>query len=274
MSNVHTLRDIENRGHRLGSIRESELGKALRGSIKTASDIANEYKDLQDIYLERVKDFNRISSGINNKEATLAQKASSVDKVKILSLEAKIGELEVEEVTEAPGKQKDPKLPDWIDDNLKGLVYELGLENKEDLLEVLQNALSERNSLFQEADLKGSANAYLAEQTPKTSSEFEVVGGVDSKENPGVSEQEKDNGNTSIETTWVHNANVSVAPISIPETGKALADKKLDFFFFKKIFPKYITPFNRNQSYGFPIRYTEKPKERTTTYETLPYGYG
>ncbi|RIA99148.1 hypothetical protein C1645_811894 [Glomus cerebriforme] len=138
MSNVHTLRDIEDRGAvgsllgkqippgcRLGSIRESELEKALRGSIKTASDIANDYKDLQDIYLERVKDFNRICSGFNNKfswlntanseleakhtaeikslksniktlkrEATLAQKASSADKIKILSFEVKIRELE------------------------------------------------------------------------------------------------------------------------------------------------------------------------------------
>ena len=59
MPNVHTLRDIKNKGvvenslskhilpgHQLGSIRESELEKALRGSIKTASDIANNYKDL------------------------------------------------------------------------------------------------------------------------------------------------------------------------------------------------------------------------------------
>ncbi|RGB27837.1 hypothetical protein C1646_768588 [Rhizophagus diaphanus] len=138
MSNVHTLKDIEDRGavggllgkqippgRRLGSIHESELEKALRGSIKSASDIANDYKDLQDIYLEQVKDFNRICLGFNNKfsqlntantelkakysaevkslksniktlkrEATLAQKASSADKVKILSLEVKIRELE------------------------------------------------------------------------------------------------------------------------------------------------------------------------------------
>ncbi|RIA96327.1 hypothetical protein C1645_815496 [Glomus cerebriforme] len=64
--NVHTLRDIKNRGvvgftkmnipsgHWLGSICESELEKALRSSIKTASNIANEYKDLQAIYLERI----------------------------------------------------------------------------------------------------------------------------------------------------------------------------------------------------------------------------
>ncbi|CAB4417553.1 unnamed protein product [Rhizophagus irregularis] len=30
----------------------------------------------------------------------------------------------------------------------------------------------------------------------------------------------------------------------------------------------------RNKSYGFPIRYAEEPKDRTTPYETLPYGYG
>jgi len=84
MSNVHTLRNIENRGtvegslgkhippgHRLGSIHKSELEKALRGSIKTASNIANDYKNLQDIYLEQVKDFNRICSGFNNKFSQL-----------------------------------------------------------------------------------------------------------------------------------------------------------------------------------------------------------
>ncbi|GBB89534.1 hypothetical protein RclHR1_16240003 [Rhizophagus clarus] len=174
---------------------------------------------------------------ILEKEATLAQKASSLDKIKILSLEAKISELEgkledlkveqedsllhtsffdsdvVEEVTGTPGKQKDSKLPDWIDDNLKSLVYELELENKvkeiekkiakEDLLEVLQYALLKRNSLLQEANLKGSANACLAKQTQKTSSESEVVGGTRSclsasgqSEPSSISGLEKDNGIT------------------------------------------------------------------------------
>jgi predicted nuclease with TOPRIM domain len=189
MSNVHTLKDIEDRrvvggllgkqipsGHRLGNIRESELKKALRGSIKSASDIANDYKDLQDIYLERVRDFNRICSGFNNKfsrlntantelkakysaeirslksniktlerELTLAQKVSSADKVQILSLETKIHELEgkLEDidlertyhdldvmggVIEEPVKM--PKLPNWLHDNLRSVVCELGLENK------------------------------------------------------------------------------------------------------------------------------------------------
>ena len=36
----------------------------------------------------------------------------------------------------------------------------------------------------------------------------------------------------------------------------------------------YKIPLNRNQGYAFPIRYAEEPKDRTTSYETLPYGYG
>jgi len=33
-------------------------------------------------------------------------------------------------------------------------------------------------------------------------------------------------------------------------------------------------PIYRNQSYGLPIRHAKEPKERITTYETLPYEYG
>src|SRR6266542_4554320 len=36
----------------------------------------------------------------------------------------------------------------------------------------------------------------------------------------------------------------------------------------------YKIPINRNYSYGFLIRYVEKLKDRTASYETLPYGYG
>ncbi|CAB4473745.1 unnamed protein product [Rhizophagus irregularis] len=121
MSNVHTLRNINDKGavgsllgkhippgHQLGSIRESELEKALRGSIKSASDIANDYKDLQDIYLDRLNTANtelkakysaeikslKSSIKILERKATLVQKASSADKIQILSLETKIRELE------------------------------------------------------------------------------------------------------------------------------------------------------------------------------------
>ncbi|GBC00774.1 hypothetical protein RclHR1_39700001 [Rhizophagus clarus] len=80
MSNVHTLKDIDDKGavgslldkqipsgQRLGSIRKLELEKALRGSIKTASDIANDYKNLQDVCLKQKKDLVLVQANANKK---------------------------------------------------------------------------------------------------------------------------------------------------------------------------------------------------------------
>ena len=39
MSNVHTLKDIKDRGHRLGSTYEQELEKKLRTAINFNSEI-------------------------------------------------------------------------------------------------------------------------------------------------------------------------------------------------------------------------------------------
>ncbi|POG58039.1 hypothetical protein GLOIN_2v1790954 [Rhizophagus irregularis DAOM 181602=DAOM 197198] len=305
MPNVHTLRDIENRGvvegplskhtssgNRLGSIRESELEKALRGNIKTASDIANDYKDLQNIYLERVKDFNRICSGFNNKfsrlntantelkakysaeikslksnikilerEATLAQKASSADKVQILSLEVKIRELEgkLEDidlertyydldvmggVIEKPVEM--PKLPDWLHDNLRSIVCKIGLKDKvmeldkklakEDILEVLQKvilekdhhlqdanarlkkALSKKDSLLHEANthIKKHLASFEKKTSPDSFETLQVIGGTDIS-------------NTTLALPHLHS-------ITGPEA--------------------------------------EEPKDRTASYETSSFGYG
>ncbi|CAG8736759.1 32820_t:CDS:2 [Gigaspora margarita] len=77
-------------------------------------------------------EINLLKSNIKilKKKTTLVQKASSIDKITILSFKAKIGELEAKKVIEITNKQEKPKLPDWVHSNLKSLVYELGLENK------------------------------------------------------------------------------------------------------------------------------------------------
>ncbi|CAB4399326.1 unnamed protein product [Rhizophagus irregularis] len=123
MSNVHILKDIKDRGHRLGSIYEQELEKKLRTAIDFNSEITDFNKKLQaenSEYSEREEEFQRSYADISHSEsqrelevkytaeikllksniktlkrvATLAQKASSADKVQILSLETKIHELE------------------------------------------------------------------------------------------------------------------------------------------------------------------------------------
>src|SRR5438034_7459976 len=146
MSNVHILKDIKDRGHRLGSTYEQELEKKLRTAIDFNSEITDFNEKLQaeiSEYSEREEDIgNKISQLIAStakvrsqliserkshsksqreleakytaeiqslkseiktlkRKATLAQKASSADKDTILSLEAKVRELEA--------KSSDPK---------------------------------------------------------------------------------------------------------------------------------------------------------------------
>src|SRR6266496_5081095 len=131
MSNVHTLKDIKNRGYWLGSAYEQELKKKLRTAINFNSEIIdfNEKLQAENLeYLEREKDIENKINQLNassvkvrsqlisewkshsesqreleakytaevkslksniktlKREATLAQKASSADKIKILSL--------------------------------------------------------------------------------------------------------------------------------------------------------------------------------------------
>jgi len=134
-------------------------------------------------------------------------------------------------------------------------------------LSSVQKTLSEKEILLQET------NTHLAEQIPKTSSESEVLG--------GISGLEKDNGITSPETT-------PKLPNSIFfQLAIFLIILLLIIYFLWYVFsrlylsyneekniPNYKIPLNRNQGYAFPIRYAEEPKDRTTPYETLPYGYG
>src|SRR6266496_3542158 len=147
MSNVHTLKDIKNKGHRLSSAYEQELKKKLRTAIDFNSEIIdfNEKLQAENLeYSEREEDIGNKISQLNasstkvrsqliseqkshsesqreleakytakikllksniktlKREATLAQKALSSDKVTILSLETKVVELE--------GKLEDLKL--------------------------------------------------------------------------------------------------------------------------------------------------------------------
>ncbi|CAG8735787.1 11548_t:CDS:2, partial [Dentiscutata erythropus] len=146
MSNVYTLKDLNKKGHRLGSAYEQKLEKKIRSVTKFNSEINDLSEKLVDKYNEQEKKYQRSYSDIGNKisqlnasstkvrsqliseqkshsesqhelegkytaeikslkssikslkgEATLAQKASSLDKVKIISLEAKIDELEAKE---------------------------------------------------------------------------------------------------------------------------------------------------------------------------------
>src|SRR6185437_11116315 len=172
MSNMYTLKDIKNRGHRLGSAYEQELEKKLRSVTEFNSEINDLSEKLVDKYNEREKEFQQTYADFENKasqliasstkirsqliserkshsesqreleakytaeiqslkseiktlkrKATLIQKASSVDKDTILSLKAKVRELE--------GKSSDPKEIDSLRLELERVKEDLNSKNHE-----------------------------------------------------------------------------------------------------------------------------------------------
>ncbi|GES83552.1 hypothetical protein GLOIN_2v1763755 [Rhizophagus clarus] len=176
MSNMYTLKDINGGDHRLGNAYEQELEEKIRSVTAFNSEI----NDLTERLIKTLK-----------REGTLAQKASFVDKIKIISLEVKVRELEgkledskpdlifhnlnevgetIEDLTQTNPKVIDSlrlelerhdssqKLPDWVNDNLKPLVYKLGFENKvmeldkrfarENILEDLQELLPQNEMVL------------------------------------------------------------------------------------------------------------------------------
>ncbi|PKB97147.1 hypothetical protein RhiirA5_468876 [Rhizophagus irregularis] len=139
MTNVYTLKDINNKGHRLGSAYEQELKKKLYTTLSSKAEINDlcekllaknsEYSEREEDIGNKISQLNASSTKVRSqliserkshsesqrgleakytaeiqslkseiktlkRKATLAQKASSADKVQILSLETKIRELE------------------------------------------------------------------------------------------------------------------------------------------------------------------------------------
>src|SRR5438034_816994 len=81
MSNVHTLKDIKNKGHRLGSTYEQELEKKLKSAIDFNSEIIDFNEKLQaenSEYSGREKEFQRTYADIGNKISQLNASSTKV----------------------------------------------------------------------------------------------------------------------------------------------------------------------------------------------------
>ncbi|CAB4375227.1 unnamed protein product [Rhizophagus irregularis] len=212
MSNVHTLKDIKDGGHRLGSTYEQELKKKLRSTIDYNSEIIDyneklqaENSEFQRSYADivnKTSQLNASSTELRSKfiseqrsrieleakhsaevkslksnikslkrERTLAQKASSANKIQILSLEAKIRELE----------------------EIDSLRLELerakeDLNSKEYTIECIEKGIESSNSIFRrEIDALYSARSKLREENMSFRDQLEL------KEKPrGASHNEVD----------------------------------------------------------------------------------
>ena len=74
MTNVYTLKDINNKGHRLGSAYEQELEKKLYTTLSSKAEINNLCEKLlakNSEYSEREEEFQRIYADMGNKASQL-----------------------------------------------------------------------------------------------------------------------------------------------------------------------------------------------------------
>ncbi len=204
MSNVHTLKDIKDREHRLGSTYEQELEKKLRTAIDFNSEIIDfneklqaenlEYSEREEDIENKISQLNASSTKVRSqliserkshsesqreleakysaeikllkskiktlkREATLAQKASSSDKVTILSLETKVVELE--------GKLDDLELEQALHDSLKLELERANedLNSKKYELECLEKGVKAKDNIYKRAlDSLSSARLNLTEK--------------------------------------------------------------------------------------------------------------
>src|SRR6266498_1688796 len=200
-------------------------------------------------------------------DASLAQDEIS----KIVSLKCKLELKNVELTTENIGLSL---AKDDLEDLLTEKKDELA-QIKDDLV-IAQKALIEKDSLLQEA------NDRLAEQIPKTSSEPEQI--LKESHNGvigGVSGLEKGNEITSPKITsespyslFFQHAIIFIIVLLIIYILRCIFSRLYSSYNEEKNIPNYKIPLNRNQGYAFPIRYAEESKDRSTSYETLPYEYG
>ncbi|EXX57842.1 hypothetical protein RirG_203460 [Rhizophagus irregularis DAOM 197198w] len=189
-------------------------------------------------------------------DASLAQNEIS----EIVSLKRKLELKNVELTTENIGLS-------LAKDDLEDLLTEKKVAQIKDDLVIAQKALIEKDSLLQEA------NDRLAEQISQTSSECEVLGGDKGLEK-GIEITSPKTTSDSPYYLFFQYAIIFVIVLLIICILWCVFSRRNSSYNEEKNISNYKIPLNRNQSYGFLIRYTEKPKDRTTSYETLPYGYG
>ncbi|GBC10668.1 hypothetical protein RclHR1_09810002 [Rhizophagus clarus] len=146
MTNIYTLKNINNKGdgsfrgigQRLGGSYEQELKEKLYSALISKAEINDLSEKLLVKYLEREKESQRTYADIGNKisqlNASSIKKASSVDKIQILSLETEIRELE--------GKLEDLKLNQSFHNSNKG-----DLNSKEYTIECIEKGIEETHEI-------------------------------------------------------------------------------------------------------------------------------
>ncbi|CAG8618123.1 2782_t:CDS:2 [Gigaspora rosea] len=219
MSNVYILNDIKDRedskevGYQLGSICKSELKNALHSSIKFASDLANEYKDLQlaNASNTRLRSSKQVfhtkiqllKSEIKTlkRKATLAQKASSLNKDEFFypkgeidKLKAEVEELESEIELECTSHNSNTTPFRYKISELNSLNRIL--KQKRDILNSKKHELEAEvgRKNFEITSLEAKVNELekLEQQISQSSHESNIIGGAEADPDSAENSLEKE----------------------------------------------------------------------------------
>ncbi|GBB91974.1 hypothetical protein RclHR1_19460006 [Rhizophagus clarus] len=123
MSNVHTLKDINGGGHRLGSAYEQELEEKIRSVTAFNSEINDPTEKLVDKYNEQKKEFQQTYADVGNK---ISQLNASSAKVRSQLISERKSHSESQRKLEAKYSAKVKSLKS----NIKSLKRELTLAQK------------------------------------------------------------------------------------------------------------------------------------------------
>jgi hypothetical protein len=287
------------------------LANQLNGlNNKLVSQITCERKSHADLNAKQLKEIESLKSTVKSLESIISsmQKASSLKDSDIISLGTKINELEAEleqatqkvllkdsdtnQLCSNPSLEiKAKELENELEKVTQNSSFKDGLifclrSRVSNLEDELDQIVSQPHQIIHdskigsaEADPASSSNDYkhdeVVEETPHFSSHYserEPDGKGDYDSIPAVPVIALGGSNTLVNDQYI------ILPI-FKFVIFAFVIILIIWYIYRRIFrpikkEEIFYPVYRNQSYGFPIRHAKEPKDRTTSYETLPYGYG
>ncbi|CAG8781959.1 9707_t:CDS:2 [Dentiscutata erythropus] len=153
MANICTLRDINSKGHRLGSIREVELEEALRDSCKSNSELIDDFKNYQKVYKKYIKNIKQDKLESAQKDAFSTQKEIIKKESEIISLKSELTNIK-NELTNT----KDELASKINEIECLGTLYPASQKTK-DILDPVVMGGAEKNTQSEEQSFKSNSEA-------------------------------------------------------------------------------------------------------------------
>ena len=268
-----------------------QLGTRNSLLIKNNESFSERVCQLEDEAKELKNEINQKEISLSSANSEIATKLEEIQalhsRVEELEQDVSLAEKRLSEMDSLKRKSEQEYLK-LSEENFSLDLAKMELEDilakkKDELMQVKEDLLSAQKAIIEKDSLLQETNTLLLEQISKASApaseskQNEVIGGDKGLEK-------------GIEITSPKTTSDSPYYLFFQQYGIIIVIVLLVIFIIWRIFshryssnppyneekniPNYKIPLNRNQSYGFPIRYAEEPKDRTASYETSSFGYG